>query len=93
MGVTLIHAAVSDEVEKLGAYAGIAAVVGLAVLVLLYFSQAREVKRLREWAGRGPERAAELEQRVLADAQRRVMAQPVRPQTVAGQQAAGAPRP
>ena len=35
---------------------------------LLYFSQARELKRLREWAGRAPERARELEQRVVAQA-------------------------
>jgi hypothetical protein len=31
----------------------------LAVLALLYFSQARDVRRLREWAGRAPERAGE----------------------------------
>jgi hypothetical protein len=31
----------------------------LAVLALLYFSQARDVRRLREWAGRAPERASE----------------------------------
>jgi hypothetical protein len=35
----------------------LAAVVGLAVLSALYFSQARDVKRLREWAGRAPERS------------------------------------
>ena len=46
-----------DQVEKYGAYVGIAAFFGLAVLSLLYFSQARELKRLREWAGRAPERA------------------------------------
>jgi hypothetical protein len=51
---------VNDQIEKYGAYAGLAAIVGLAVLSLLYFAQAREVKRLREWAGRAPERAAEL---------------------------------
>jgi LytR cell envelope-related transcriptional attenuator len=34
-----------------------AAVLGLAVLSALYFSQARDVKRLREWAGRAPERS------------------------------------
>ena len=62
---------VSDQIEKYGAYAGLAAIVGLAVLSLLYFAQAREVKRLREWAGRAPERAAELEARVAADASRR----------------------
>jgi LytR cell envelope-related transcriptional attenuator len=56
------------QVEKYGAYVGIAAFFGLAVLSLLYFSQARELKRLREWAGRAPERALELEQRVVAQA-------------------------
>ncbi len=30
---------------------------------MLYFSQARDVRRLREWAGREPERAAEVELR------------------------------
>jgi LytR cell envelope-related transcriptional attenuator len=59
---------VQDQVEKYGAYVGIAAFFGLAVLSLLYFSQARELKRLREWAGRAPERARELEQRVVAQA-------------------------
>jgi hypothetical protein len=37
----------------------LAAFFGLAILVLLYFSQARDVRRLREWAGRAPERAGE----------------------------------
>src|SRR5918999_1272532 len=59
---------IEDQVEKYGAYVGIAAFFGLAVLSLLYFSQARELKRLREWAGRAPERARELEQRVVAQA-------------------------
>src|SRR3954452_19374095 len=66
-----------NQVVEIGALAGFAAIPGLAVLSLLYFGQAREVKRLREWAGRAPERAAELEQRGQADAQRRVQAQPV----------------
>ena len=48
-----------DVIQDVGAYAGFAAVVGLAVLAALYFSQARDVRRLREWAGRAPERAAE----------------------------------
>jgi hypothetical protein len=46
-----------EIVEEIGAVAGWAAVVGLAVLSALYFSQARDVKRLREWAGRAPERS------------------------------------
>src|SRR5581483_11410254 len=56
-------------VQEIGSYAGFAAVVGLAVLSALYFSQARDVKRLREWAGRAPERAAEQEARIAAQAQ------------------------
>jgi LytR cell envelope-related transcriptional attenuator len=36
-------------------------VLGLAILAALYFSQARDVKRLREWAGRAPERVVEAE--------------------------------
>src|SRR5262245_34835579 len=68
-----------DQVEKYGAYIGIAAFFGLAILSLLYFAQAREVKRLREWAGRAPERAAELELAVLehADEVRRAPVTPV----------------
>jgi LytR cell envelope-related transcriptional attenuator len=55
-----------DIVEQIGAYAGFASVLGLAVLSALYFSQARDVRRLREWAGRAPERAAEQEARIQA---------------------------
>ena len=51
-----------DVIQEVGSYAGFAAVVGLAVLAALYFSQARDVRRLREWAGRAPERAAEQAQ-------------------------------
>ncbi|HET9737527.1 MAG TPA: LytR C-terminal domain-containing protein [Solirubrobacteraceae bacterium] len=58
-----------DQVEKYGAYVGLAAFLGLAVLTLLYFAQARELKRLRDWAGRAPERAQELEARVVAQAE------------------------
>src|SRR5690349_3034144 len=57
-----------SRVQEIGAYAGFAAVIGLAVLSALYFSQARDVKRLREWAGRAPERAAEDESRIAAQA-------------------------
>jgi hypothetical protein len=46
-----------EIVQELGAAAGLAAVVGLAVLSALYVSQARDVKRLREWASRAPERS------------------------------------
>jgi hypothetical protein len=46
-----------DVVQGLGAVAGLAGVAGLAVLAALHVAQARDVKRLREWAGRAPERA------------------------------------
>jgi hypothetical protein len=95
--MTALFAAFSlqDKIEQYGAYAGIAAVFGLGVLSLLYFAQAREVKRLRTWAGRAPERAAELEARVQADAQRRAAAaqqppRPAAPVTPAAQQQAPA---
>ncbi|MFL5885722.1 MAG: hypothetical protein ACJ77M_11680, partial [Thermoleophilaceae bacterium] len=48
-----------DLILQIGSYAGLAAVLGLGVLSALYFSQARDVKRLREWAGRAPERSLE----------------------------------
>src|SRR5215217_2686398 len=67
--VLLLAFSLQDQVEKYGAYVGIAAFFGLAVLSLLYFAQAREVKRLREWAGRAPERAREVEERALAVAE------------------------
>src|SRR3954465_15348102 len=67
--MVLLAFSAQDQVEKYGAYVGIAAFFGLAILSLLYFAQAREVKRLREWAGRAPERAAELEQSVAEHAQ------------------------
>ena len=77
-------------VEQIGSYAGIGSVIGLGIMALLYFSQAREVRRLREWAGREPERAAELAQRVQSEPQRRVVAQPVAPVTPAAQVSATA---
>jgi LytR cell envelope-related transcriptional attenuator len=80
----------SDRIKTYGGYAGFAAIIGLAVLAVLYFAQAREVKRLREWAGRGPERAAEAGARVSADAQKRIVAAPLArpdPITPAGQSA------
>jgi hypothetical protein len=46
-------------IEQIGAFAGLAAFFGLAVLALLSFSQGRDIRRLREWAGSAPERDAE----------------------------------
>jgi hypothetical protein len=47
-----------ELIEQIGSYAGLAAIVGLAVLSALYFSQARDVRRLREvHEGRAPSMA------------------------------------
>src|SRR4051812_39842762 len=58
-GLSLAAFRIPHVVEQAGSIAGFAAVVGLAILSALYFSQARDLRRLREWAGRAPERAAE----------------------------------
>jgi LytR cell envelope-related transcriptional attenuator len=84
----IVASTLGNAVERIGAYGGLASMIGLGVLALLYFAQAREVKRLREWAGRAPERAAEME-RVQTDTQRRVIAQPQTPAAAA--QAAASP--
>jgi len=46
-------------IDRIGPYLGVAAFLALIVLALALFLQAREIRRLREWAGRAPERAAE----------------------------------
>src|SRR3954471_5835637 len=85
--------------KDIGSYAGLGAVVGLAVRSALYFSQARDVRRLREWAGRAPERAADgvvqqqaAPQRVTAVPQAKPgqPAQPATAQTAAVKPAAAA---
>jgi LytR cell envelope-related transcriptional attenuator len=82
--VFVLAFSLQGEVEKYGAYVGIASFIGLALLSILYFSQAREVRRLRDWAGRAPERDRELEQRVSAQAdERRTQPAPARPQPAA----------
>jgi hypothetical protein len=68
---------------KVGAIAGFAALLGIALLSLLAFAQAREIKRLREWAGRAPERAAEMEQRVSTEAAARLQRAGAAPPTAA----------
>jgi hypothetical protein len=60
-----------DLIEKIGPYLGIAAFLGLSVFAVLVFQQAREVRRLREWAGRAPERAGEAAEASLAAAEAR----------------------
>jgi hypothetical protein len=60
-----------DLFERIGPYLGVAAFLGLAVLAFLIIQQAREVRRLREWAGRAPERATEAADAAAAAAEAR----------------------
>lgn len=48
-----------ELIKEIGAFAGLAAFLGLALVALLAFSQGRDIRRLREWAGSAPERDAE----------------------------------
>ncbi len=56
-------------IESIGPLLGIAAFLGLAVLAFLLFQQSGDVRRLREWAGRAPERAQEAADAVQAAAE------------------------
>jgi hypothetical protein len=60
-----------DFIDRIGPILGIAAFLGLAVLIVLVFLQAREVRRLREWAGRAPERALDAGEAIDAAAEAR----------------------
>lgn len=59
-------ALVPDILIELGAIAGLLAFVGITILAVLLFVQARDVRRLRDWAGRAPERDAEFQEATAA---------------------------
>jgi hypothetical protein len=58
-------------IEQIGAFAGLAAFLGLAVLALLSFAHGRDIRRLRDWAGSAPEREAERKDATSAIAAQR----------------------
>jgi len=58
-------------IEQIGAFAGLAAFIGLAILALLSFTQGRDIRRLREWAGSAPERDAERKEQTSTIAAQR----------------------
>jgi LytR cell envelope-related transcriptional attenuator len=60
-----------ELIKEIGAFAGLVAFLGLAVLALLSFAQGRDIRRLREWAGSAPERDAERKDSTSAAAQQR----------------------
>ena len=60
-----------ELIKEIGAFAGLAAFLGLAVLAMLAFSQGRDLRRLREWAGSAPERDSERKDTTSAAAAKR----------------------
>jgi len=60
-----------DAIEQIGAFAGLAAFLGLAVFALISFTQGRDIRRLREWAGSAPERDAERKEQTSTIAAQR----------------------
>src|SRR5437660_804405 len=85
MGSIPFAFSVHHFINSVGADAGFAAIIGLALLALLYFAQARETATLREEARESAHRVQELEAR-LSQLSR---AQPPAPADASG--AAGAP--
>lgn len=71
----------TGSLADVGAALAIAAVVGVALLSLLIFSQARELRRLREWSENAAQREAALEQRAVAAAAARAQSGVARPAT------------
>src|SRR5665811_1993355 len=60
-----------ELIKEIGAFAGLVAFLGLAVLAMLSFAQGRDLRRLREWAGSAPERDAERKETTSAAAAER----------------------
>ncbi|MDQ2676786.1 MAG: hypothetical protein M3Y34_08255 [Actinomycetota bacterium] len=60
-----------DLIEDIGPILGIVAFLGFAILALMIVLQAREVRRLREWAGRAPERAVEADDAAQAASEKK----------------------
>jgi hypothetical protein len=64
MGLAPYALSVHHFISSVGADAGFASIIGLAILVLLYFAQARETASLREQAELAAQRVAQLESRL-----------------------------
>jgi hypothetical protein len=60
-----------ELLKEIGAFAGLVAFLGLALLALLSFTQGRDIRRLREWAGSAPERDTERKDATSAAAAQR----------------------
>jgi len=64
MGPVAFALSVHHFISSVGSDAGFAAIIGLAILVLLYFAQARETASLREQAYQSAQRVQQLEARL-----------------------------
>ena len=58
-------------IKDIGAFAGLAAFFGVAVVALLSFTQGRDIRRLRDWAGSAPERDSDRKETTSAAAAER----------------------
>jgi hypothetical protein len=76
MGPIPFAFSVSHFINSVGADAGFASIIGLAVLVLLYFAHARETSSLREQAYESAQRVQQLETRITQLARQPAPAQP-----------------
>src|SRR5215468_4013758 len=64
MGIVPYAFSVPHFIKSGGAEAGFAAIIGLAILILLYFAHARETATLREQAYEWAQRVQQLEARI-----------------------------
>jgi len=64
MGPVTYALSIHHFISSVGADAGFASIIGLAILVLLYFAQARETASLRDQAELAAQRIAQLESRL-----------------------------
>jgi hypothetical protein len=76
MGLTPLAFSVHNFISSVGADAGFAAIIGLAILVLLYFAHARETANLREEAALLAARLQQAEARVAELSRPQAMAIP-----------------
>ncbi len=77
-----------ELIKEIGAFAGLLAFLGLALLALLSFAQGRDIRRLREWAGSAPERDSERKETTSAAAAERAEEMRMEEARTAEQQAA-----
>jgi LytR cell envelope-related transcriptional attenuator len=87
MGPIPFALSIHHFINSVGADAGFASIIGLAILILLYFAQARETSSLRKHAYEATERIQQLEARVAQMSRAQTAAaqpQQARPAAVAG---------